>query len=162
MAAVRLPPVRERKRPNGDGFSSRPMIRTRKGGASERGAPGGKPRRGKPRPRTPRRAKQSAALRQQKRPQRRARSPAGDVTFRASRGMARTLGAPHSPRAQRAEEAARRKRSIYESDPFHESDPFPFMPLTAYFNIAITRPTIKPNSIQHKHKKSRTGIGACP
>ena len=37
MAAVRLPPVRERKRPNGDGFSPRPMIRKRKGATPKGG-----------------------------------------------------------------------------------------------------------------------------
>ena len=40
MAAVRLPPARERKRPNGDGFAPRPMIRTRKGRLRKGGAGG--------------------------------------------------------------------------------------------------------------------------
>jgi len=104
MAAVRLPPVRERKRPNGDGFAPRPMIRTRKGGASERGAPGGKPRRGKPQPTaSPPRQNPRAARPEGKRHggQRRARSPAGDVTARPRAGAA--PGRAYYPRAQRAE-----------------------------------------------------------
>ena len=47
-----MPPA-NRHETCGDGFAPRPMNRTRKGGASERGAPGGKPRRGKPRPPRP-------------------------------------------------------------------------------------------------------------
>ena len=104
MAAVRLPPVRERKRPNGDGFSPRPMIRTRKGGASERGAPGGKPRRGKPQPpASPPRLKKTRGPRV---PQGSGpgyngapASPAGNMTMCVFATLARSLGAPHSPRS---------------------------------------------------------------
>ena len=68
----------------------------KEGGASERGAPGGKPRRGKPQPpasppRQSRPALPTPAARRrgwEERPQRRARSPAGDVTARPRAGAA--------------------------------------------------------------------------
>ena len=40
MAAVRLPPARERQRPNGDGFAPRPMIRIKRGRLRKGGAGG--------------------------------------------------------------------------------------------------------------------------
>ena len=45
MAAVRLPPVRERQRPNGDGFAPRPMIRMKRG-RLRKGGTGGKTKAG--------------------------------------------------------------------------------------------------------------------
>lgn len=56
MAAVRLPPVRERKRPNGDGFSPRPMIRKKKGAPPKGGRRGENPGGGNRSPTPPRRA----------------------------------------------------------------------------------------------------------
>ena len=110
MAAVRLPPVRERKRPNGDGFAPRPMIRTRKGRLPEaacgrrrgrsptgegpgKGGAGGKTQAGETAAPRPRRAKTRTA--QRERLQRRARSPARNVTTRLRVGAG--LGRAPSP-----------------------------------------------------------------
>ena len=73
MAAVRLPPVRERKRPNGDGFAPRPMIRTRKGAPPKGGSRGENQGGGNRSLPPPRRAKTRTA--QRERLQRRARQP---------------------------------------------------------------------------------------
>ena len=56
MAAVRLPPARERKRPNGDGFAPRPMIRIKKGAPPKGGCRGENPGGGNRSPPPPRRA----------------------------------------------------------------------------------------------------------
>ena len=101
MAAVRLPPVRERKRPNGDGFAPRPMIRMKRGRLPEaargrrrgrsptgegpgKGGAGGKTKAGETAAsRLP--AAPKPAPRKRERLQRRARSPAGAVTTRPPR-----------------------------------------------------------------------------
>ena len=76
--------------------SARGKGRLRKGGA------GGNTQAGKTAALPPpRRAKTKPALRQQERPQRRARSPAGDVTTRSRAGA--TPVRAYIPRAQRAE-----------------------------------------------------------
>ena len=93
MAAVRLPPARERKRPNGDGFAPRPMIRKGKGAPPKGGRRGENQGGGNRSPPPPRRAKTRTA--QRERLQRRARSPAGDVTARPRAGAA--PGRAHIP-----------------------------------------------------------------
>ena len=112
MAAVRLPPARERKRPNGDGFAPRPMIRTRRGRLRKGGA-GGKTKAGETAaPRLPAAPKTRTA--QRERGQRRVRSPAGDVTPSESE-VARRLGAPIS-----RERSERSIRPTYKTRPFRE------------------------------------------
>ena len=116
MAAVRLPPVRERKRPNGDGFSPRPMIRIKRGrlpeaacgrrrgrsptgGGPGKGGAGGKTKAGETAvarlPAAPRITRTPDTRRRRRgreeRVQRRARSPARNVTtrFRVGAGLGR-------------------------------------------------------------------------
>jgi len=84
MAAVRLPPARERKRPNGDGFAPRPMIRIKRGRLRKGGA-GGKTQAGETAAARLPAAPIKTRTAQRERLQRRARSPAGDVTTRPPR-----------------------------------------------------------------------------
>ena len=100
MAAVRLPPARERKRPNGDGFAPRPMIRAEKGAPPKGGRRGENQGGGNRSPPSPRRAQnphRAAGAGTTARPQPRRRRDAERERGGAAPGRA------HIPRAQRAE-----------------------------------------------------------